>query len=151
VAGAPITLTSNGSVNTDWLVTVRPRIGFAFDRTLVYATGGVAIANEKDAFNDTLITTGGGPFTGIAGLLNVTSSRSIGWTAGGGIEYVIAPQWSLKAEYLHLDFGAAVSSAGATHTPMALGPSGFTASVLTVSSHLSADLVRAGLNFKFAL
>src|SRR5260370_5830226 len=34
-------------LGSDWLVTVRPRIGYAFDRWLVYATGGLAVANQK--------------------------------------------------------------------------------------------------------
>src|SRR5260370_3254265 len=32
---------------SDWLVTVRPRIGYAFDRWLVYATGGLAVGKQK--------------------------------------------------------------------------------------------------------
>jgi outer membrane immunogenic protein len=30
-----------------------------------------------------------------------------GWTAGGGIEYAIVPNWSMKVEYLHYGLGSA--------------------------------------------
>jgi outer membrane immunogenic protein len=80
----------------------------------------------------------------------VTSSRDVGWTVGGGIEYAIVPQWSLKVEYLHLDFGSETASAGATNQPpAALCPCGFTAAVLTATTHLRTDLVRVGLNWRF--
>jgi hypothetical protein len=56
----------------------------------------------------------------------------------------------LKAEYLHLDFGSATASAGATNQPPpALCPCGFTDAVLTATTHLRADIVRVGLNYKF--
>src|SRR6516165_7014632 len=148
--GSPITLTSSGSVDTNWLATVRPRVGVAFANFLVYATGGVAFTKQNNTLNDVGITTGGGPFTGTVGAFAVTSSRDVGWTAGGGIEYAFAPQWSLKAEYLHLDFGSATASAGATNQPPpALCPCGFTDAVLTVTTHLRADIVRVGLNYQF--
>jgi outer membrane immunogenic protein len=146
----PITLISRGSVDTNWLATVRPRVGFAFANVLVYATGGVAFTKQNNTFNDVLVTTGGGPFTGTVGAFAVTSSRDVGWTAGGGIEYAVAPQWSLKAEYLHLDFGSETASAGATNQPPpALCPCGFTGAVLAATTHLRADLVRVGLNWRF--
>ena len=33
------------------------------------------------------------------------SSTFDGWTAGGGLEYLVNPAWSIKGEYLHFDFG----------------------------------------------
>jgi opacity protein-like surface antigen len=34
----------------------------------------------------------------------------VGWALGGGIEYGFAPNWSIKAEYLYMDFGEYTSS-----------------------------------------
>jgi outer membrane immunogenic protein len=150
-AGFPVTLTSSGSVDTNWLATLRPRVGVTFANVLVYATGGLAFTNQNNTLNDLLITTGGGGFTGTIGAFNVTSSPVVGWTAGGGIEYALAPRWSLKAEYLHVDFGSASGAAPATNLPPpALCPCGFTAAVLTATTRLTANLVRVGLNFRFA-
>jgi outer membrane immunogenic protein len=64
------------------------RLGYAMDRTLIYAKGGAAFLNAE--FNHNLI-----------------SDRDTlwGWTAGAGVEYKIAPDWSAKIEYQHFDFG----------------------------------------------
>ena len=150
--GSFVTLTSSGSVDTNWLATVRPRVGVAFANLVVYATGGVAFTKQNNTLVDAVITTGGPPFPGggSVGAFAVTSSRDVGWTVGGGIEYAIAPHWSLKAEYLHLDFGSATASAGVTNEPPPqFCPCGLTAAVLTASTHLRADIVRVGLNYKF--
>jgi outer membrane immunogenic protein len=68
--------------------TSRVRLGYAVDRMLVYATGGLAYARVR-AGN----TTDRG-----------TETR-YGWTLGTGIEWALAPKWSAKLEYQHLAFG----------------------------------------------
>lgn len=84
VTGAGATATSKISD----LGTARLRLGYLMTPdTLVYATGGLAYAREKST--DSL---GGN-----------TKVDHLGWTAGGGVEYMFAPQWSLKAEYLYAD------------------------------------------------
>src|SRR5581483_4312942 len=57
------------------LGTVRSRLGWAFDRTLIYATGGAAFADLKDTLNDVA-----------ARFTANTGSDVTGWTAGFGIE-----------------------------------------------------------------
>lgn len=72
----------------DSLGTVRGRLGFAVDKVLFYGTGGYAWAN-----NEVSVTA-----------LGVTASQSnfhSGWTVGAGVEAFIAPQWSIKGEYLY--------------------------------------------------
>lgn len=74
----------------DDLGTARLRLGYLMTPdTLLYVTGGAAYAREK--------------FTA-PGFIN-TSVDHLGWTAGGGVEYKFAPEWSLKAEYLYADLG----------------------------------------------
>lgn len=73
--------------------TVRGRLGYAFGPTLLYVTGGYAWADNRIALNAP------GVFTGSAS--NVHS----GWTVGAGGEYMFAPKWSVKAEYLYKSFG----------------------------------------------
>lgn len=77
-------------IQTSWFATVRGRIGYAFDRALVYATVG-------GAFGDLQMSAAG---------LTVTSDRS-GWTAGLGLEYAFLGPWSGKIEYLYSDLGTA--------------------------------------------
>ena len=68
----------------------RGRLGVAVDRALLYATGGVALANFF-------------PFA----LGKSFNQARPGWTVGGGVEYVIADNWSSRIEYRHSDFGSA--------------------------------------------
>jgi outer membrane immunogenic protein len=77
-------VTDGGEYDVDYLATVRGRLGFAFDRFLVYGTGGAAFA--------------GAEFTG-------DDIDFFGWVAGGGVEYAITDNISFGVEYLHYEFG----------------------------------------------
>ena len=87
------TLGTTVKSKTDALGTVRGRFGFAVDKVLFYGTGGYAWIDNK-------IT---------ASALGITASQSnfhSGWTVGAGIEAFIAPQWSIKGEYLYRSLGS---------------------------------------------
>ncbi|MEA2863650.1 MAG: outer rane immunogenic protein [Bradyrhizobium sp.] len=112
---APPFLNASLSTGTElkYFGTARGRIGYAFDRVLVYATGGYAFGSE-DTRLDASLTTGGlipiGTLRVIDGGNNTNTfhfSRRhdlSGWTAGGGVEYAVTPNLSLKTEYLYLRF-----------------------------------------------
>jgi outer membrane immunogenic protein len=78
----------------DWLATLTGRVGYVFDRFLLYAKGGGAWAGDK--FWDVA--------DGVGTIATASETRS-GWTVGGGAEYGFAPRWSAKLEYDYLDFG----------------------------------------------
>jgi outer membrane immunogenic protein len=85
-------LNGGGHIGLDWIGTVRGRAGWLFmPSLLVYGTAGFAY---------------GGLYAG-----NYSNSRT-GWTAGGGLEWMLAPNVSAKLEYLYAD----LSSGGATGT-----------------------------------
>ena len=111
------------TTKSDWLATVRGRAGYAWDRVLVYGTGGVA-------FGDLEAAVGAFPFA---------TSTQVGWTAGAGVEWAFTPNWTAKVEYLYVNLGnfscPAVSCGGFAGTPT------------TVS--LTENVVRAGVNYKF--
>ena len=80
------------AARNDWQSSVRGRLGWAIDRTLLYVTGGGAWAN--------LETTGTFvPVGAVPGLTVSTDKTVFGWTLGGGVDYMVAPGWSLGAEY----------------------------------------------------
>jgi outer membrane immunogenic protein len=89
-----VTVTANTKM--DWMTTVRGRLGVAFSQYLLYATGGVAFAHFSDSWGFTV--TGGNSFT--------SNTTRTGWTAGGGLEYMLARNWSLGVEVLYADFGS---------------------------------------------
>jgi outer membrane immunogenic protein len=77
------------------LGTFRGRVGWAIDRYLPYVTGGLAVGSLHGHEGDTLLN----------GAVGDGTKTVTGWTLGGGIEAMICPDWSIKAEYLHVDLG----------------------------------------------
>jgi outer membrane immunogenic protein len=113
-------------VNGGFYADVTGRIGYAVDHALIYGKAGWAY------FGGTATTT-----TALPGFTWSNSGAFNGWTAGGGIEYQFTPRWSVKAEYLHFDFG----SATATIT----GAAG----VFPYKNSLTTDTVKMGINYRF--
>jgi outer membrane immunogenic protein len=136
---APTSFTISSNVKTDWLFTLRPRLGFAVDHWLLYATGGLAVTDLKAnfLFTDTFAT---------AAESASLSQTKTGWVAGVGAEYAFGGPWSAKVEYLHVDFGT-VSVSSSNLTAFA-PPIAFPTNVFTHSTNLKSDIVRAGINFR---
>jgi len=105
-----------------WLGSTRARVGYAWDRVLLFATGGWAYGGLEH-FNN-----GGAGQT-------FTSTRS-GWTIGGGLEYAINQNWLIRAEYRYYDLGTYQNLAPANGV-----------SPYEVSNKLNT--VTAGLSYKF--
>ncbi len=114
------------TTQSDWLATVRGRAGYAFDRVLVYGTGGAAFGNVQASY----------------GALPFSSSTQTGWTAGAGIEFAFTPNLTGKVEYLYVDLGNQSCAAGNC------GFDGF-GGTLPTSVALTENIVRAGINYKF--
>jgi outer membrane immunogenic protein len=133
--GDPLSVTS--STTSDWLATIRPRIGVAFGSLLVYGTAGVAFTNVQ--FNQTMSTT----LAGATGNLSISDTKA-GPVFGGGIEWAVARNWSVKAEYLHADFKGFPGSYGLVST----APTGFNNLVLAATGNQHDDIVRAGINWR---
>lgn len=136
---APTGFTINQSVKTDWPFTLRPRIGLAQNNWLFYVTGGLAVTQVKAdfLFTDTFATANESA--------SINQTRA-GWTVGGGVEYGMMGPWSLKAEYLHVDFGTL--STTSTNLTAFTSPIPFPTNVYTHSVRLTDDIVRLGLNYK---
>lgn len=103
---------------------MRGRIGYAFDRAMVYATGGWAWTR-----NDLSLAI---PATGIA--VSERSTHS-GWVLGGGIEWALVDNWTAKVEYQYL----------------ALGSANYLSGTVVGGLDVDADVhtIRIGLNYRF--
>lgn len=89
----------------DWFTTARVRVGAAWwDRVLVYATGGLAMASV-DSYTHVAFNNGNNPFF-IPQYFGAYRESRIGWTVGGGIEWAFAANWTAKAEFLYIDLGS---------------------------------------------
>jgi len=123
----------SNSTNAIFLFTARPRLGWVWDRALIYVTGGYAMGNVK--FADSLTA---GTVVGPLTFGSVTTAHMSGWTAGLGFEYGLSEAWTVKAEYLYVDLGTFANTAG------------FPAGDLFTYNHKYTDNVaRVGLNYKF--
>jgi outer membrane immunogenic protein len=116
---------ASNTINTDtqWTSTVTGRVGAAFDRLLIYGKGGVAFAHDNDSVN-------------IVGSTASASLTRTGWTAGAGLEYAFAPNWTAKIEYDYLGFGSET-----LNLP--------TVPAYSSNASLNVQEVKAGINFKF--
>jgi outer membrane immunogenic protein len=91
-------------IGLDWLATVRGRVGFAANTALFYVTGGLAVG-RVETFDSSHYA------AGVTQTANVSTTRT-GWTVGGGIEYAIGQNWSVKGEYLYADLGRVTTYSG---------------------------------------
>jgi outer membrane immunogenic protein len=116
-------ITANATCETksDWLGTGRLRIGYVFDRVLLYGTGGIAFGNIQAGLNP--------PAT-------FDSATNVGWTAGAGVEFAFAENWTAKLEYLYVDLGNMSCTANC-------------GLAVPFTVPLTENVVRAGVNFKF--
>jgi outer membrane immunogenic protein len=80
----------------EWLATVRARLGITGGSALFYATGGFAFGEVSSTLDVV------GPGYDAWGKKNETRT---GFTMGGGVEWMLASKWTLKAEYLYVNLG----------------------------------------------
>jgi outer membrane immunogenic protein len=140
----------------DYLGTVRGRLGWLFNPTLlIYGTGGLAYGGVT-LNSATAVYTMGGPNNYWASLSSPVfggvnySNTQVGWTAGGGLEWMFWPNWSAKVEYLYYDLGSVTQNFAMVSPDPIFGPEGSAALFGgQVRARLNGNVVRAGLNYHF--
>jgi outer membrane immunogenic protein len=113
IQGADITGTSYSplldvttSPNQNWLAAVNGRLGFVYDRALIYAIGGVAFTDVSDNVSAGNLAAGFLLSNGIVPNSQKISHSATGYDIGGGVEYAVAPNWTIRAEYRYYNFGS---------------------------------------------
>jgi outer membrane immunogenic protein len=140
--GFECTLNFNGEVGAfmlrhqlDWFATARGRAGVTSGGYLIYVTTGAAWAGVRET-NQIQID---------QAVDQATVRRTLdGWALGGGIEGHLAGNWTVKLEYLHLDFGPTTTT---SHLSGSVGGAGFD-TTQTVNSRWADNIVRVGLNYR---
>jgi outer membrane immunogenic protein len=126
--------TASAQINNRWLTTATGKLGYAWDRVLLYGNGGGAWVGQS---NSALTTTGlaGGPFS-----ISNSNSNNLGWTAGVGVEWAFWGTWSARAEYDYIGLNNQTYNVS-NATP---------AVVDTITANKrSINMVTAGVNYKF--
>jgi opacity protein-like surface antigen len=141
----PVTNTASQSDSFDLLGSARVRLGgLVSPNLLLYGTGGLAWTRFVMNTNQTQTIGAAG---GISGSTTTVAVQSpvwmFGWVAGvGGEAKIYSSNWLFRVEYLHYDFG---DRGGSTLT----NNSGVIATSTQTSGNLTADVVRAGISYKF--
>ena len=145
------------SKRLDYIGTVRGRLGWLFTPTLlVYGTGGLAyggvsVSTGITQFNNDCAQFPGACLAPAAFSSGAFSDTRVGWTAGGGLEWMFWPNWSAKVEYLYYDLGNVSYSAGVLATGGDTLFAGAIAAAVVMQSHtrFNGNIVRAGVNYHF--
>ena len=85
------------SVETHYLFTFGPLLGYAICRFLPYVTGGFAVGNLD--FSQKIFIPG---FISQTGRID---QAEVGLMVGGGLQYALTDHWSARAQYQYVDFG----------------------------------------------
>ena len=138
------------SQKLDFIGTARARLGYLVAPSgLLYGTAGLAYGHVTlNTSSQILNATAAGAIVGVTGGSSFYSDTRVGWTVGGGFEWMFLPNWSAKAEYLYYDLGT--YSAPTLQTTVAV-PSG-AASISSASynrGRANGQIVRAGVNYHF--
>jgi outer membrane immunogenic protein len=106
-AGGVVAFDYSTTREVEWFATLRGRLGYAFDRTLVYVTGGLALGevhyDAHYAYSNPALT-GGATFS--------RRDLGLGYAIGAGIEQAFGANWSVKLEYQFIDLGSSAPSGG---------------------------------------
>jgi outer membrane immunogenic protein len=126
---------------TQWLGSARGRVGYTWDRFMIYGTGGAAWGKIDSSINANCLRAGcGSSVLQLNSTANFSNTQG-GWVAGVGIEAMLNANWIVRAEYLHYDLGSITST---LNLPDPVRPQS-----ATWSRSYRYDTVRAGLSYKF--
>jgi outer membrane immunogenic protein len=147
-------LISNVHDRMDWFGTVRGRLGYLpTNQLLLYGTGGFAygrVAQNANVVsnNSTLISGSGGSCPAfLVCYLGASDNTKTGWTAGGGFEYALLNNVTLKAEYIYVNLGNSTVNENVLFA--AFGPPFAQTSTITTHINDAFHVVRVGLNYQF--
>jgi outer membrane immunogenic protein len=182
--GANVALFNNGNGfgrggDSDWFATARVRVGYAFDRVLVYATGGFAFTDDGGNNGFFGVTNGGqlpaafyvgppgpgNPFAAAGatvnsggGLFGKNNDSDVGWVLGGGVEWAWTNNLSIKLEGLWVSmddnnnrfgFGNGIVGVSNTGAPIRGNTGGF--GFAGNNNDNEFFVARVGINYRFGM
>jgi outer membrane immunogenic protein len=127
----PVTYSLDQQLTTNWMVSLRPRVGYTAGPWMVFGTVGPAWSELKYRANFSDTRDPGDALSAS------TSSTKTGWAAGLGAGYALSNNLSLKGEWLHSDFG----HVGTAETNSFVS--------ITPDDSVRANMFRVGLDYRF--
>lgn len=121
-------LTITETAKASYFGTARVRVGLAVDRFMPYVTGGLAYTNIKhDGFG----------VVGVTGAYSASNTLA-GYALGGGVEMALWDRWTVKGEYLYMNFPGSTNNYATTTPPIAV-----------TYTRPTVSVARLGLNYRF--
>ena len=124
-------ITGTGSAKTNWIASATGRLGWAWDRWLIYGKGGAAWAHDE--------------YSAVIPVFleqETANQTRAGWTVGGGVEWAFLNNWSVKAEYDYYDFGSSSVTLVGTFAGAPIAVPG-----VEIRQRISAG--KLGINYRF--
>jgi outer membrane immunogenic protein len=146
LSGCTVTGCSASSNKTTDFATIRTRFGYVANNVLIYGTGGFAFLDSNTSRQVVCVVAGGGTCpggpspSGLTGMIATATGIHVGWSAGGGIEYGFLPNWTVKVEYMRLQF----HDVGSDFTYP-----GFATAFRHTNATDGYDTVKVGVNYLF--
>jgi outer membrane immunogenic protein len=122
------------NVKQEWLASIRGRLGYTWGPGMIYVTGGGAWTGVQANGGATLVSGETSTFS--------NSTTLSGWVVGAGYEWMIAPNWALRGEYLYYGFSSNNSTPSLTFPVAGVTLAGNT-------GKLNTSVARIGLDYKF--
>lgn len=137
VDGSTVELTAKNQ----WLASIRGRVGYAWDKLMIYATGGAAFTRTEYNMN-----LNGAGFPGTPSSSIGFTQDKVGYAVGAGAEWMFAQSWIVRLEYMHYGFDG---STGALPVVVTTCTVALNCRLVANTSDLNIDSVRVGLTYKF--
>ena len=138
--GSAYTYSLDGNPQSNFLGGIRGRLGWAFDRAMLYIAGGAAFRNSG---SDEAIVAYNSSGVQVAIFAPNSSRDNVGWSLGGGLEWAFTNNVSLKLEYMHSQFNNGDNVYLSSY-------SGYTGYAFVRDSRRdSIDVARIGINYRF--
>lgn len=144
-AGVPATLRDQ----TEWLASVTGRIGYAWDRWMLYGKGGVAWEHSRDSIAPLFAwgssTSACSSVSAATPCVASGTDTDTGWTVGVGLTWAFADNWSAGIEYDHYGFG----NHGVTLTAPPTAGCGCAGGSAPITVNQNIEVVKATLDYRF--
>jgi outer membrane immunogenic protein len=151
----PIAQTATVTTRLDFLGTIRARGGWLWEPNfLTYVTAGLAYGEIELSSTIRQNVVGGAPNPNLEGLFEfltpytgVGTSKVVrfGGTIGAGFEWMVVPNWSVKAEYLYVGLGNPTVNSSLVNS----GTGNLSSVNVVTSARFNDNIVRGGVNYHF--
>ena len=146
---SPVAQTATLTTKLDFLGTIRARGGYLWDPSfLTYVTAGLAYGEVELNSSITQNVVGGAPFVTPYTAVGNSKVVRFGGTIGAGFEWLVVPNWSVKAEYLYVGLGTPTVNSSLVNPDHVNGGLFSSVNVVT-SARFNDNILRGGVNYHF--